>query len=158
MNDKGQDKQRHVRDSIVVDAEPAVIFAILANPREHRNFDGSETVNGVLKAPDQLKLGDTFTMRMRIGVPYTITNTVVEYDENRLIAWKHFGGHVWRYQLEASEDHTTTVTETFDYAPSLWPLGIELLGYPRRHRDNIAASLERLKRYAESKQRSAPES
>lgn len=149
------DKELRVCDSIVINATPETIFALLIDPREHYRFDGSETVRGVLEAPETLKLGATFTMKMRIGVPYSITSTVVEYEENLRIAWQHFGRHIWRYELEPIGDHQTKVTETFDYAPSRWPRGLELLGYPQKHRKNIPETLARLKRVIESDQRSA---
>jgi hypothetical protein len=87
---------------------------------------------------------------MKMGpVPYRVTNTVVEYDENRLIAWQHFGKHRWRYELEPV-DGGTRVTETFDYSTAAWPKGIELMGYPAKHCANIDATLERLAAVVES--------
>ena len=50
-----------------------------------------------------------------MGVPYLTKNTVVEYDEDRLIAWRHLGKHRWRYELEPVEGGTK-VTETFDWS------------------------------------------
>src|SRR5206468_9221211 len=105
--------------------------------------DGSGTVKGAVQGPDRLRLGSTFGMRMRLGVPYLIRNTVVEFEENRRIAWRHFGRHVWRYQLEPVADGTR-VTETFDYSTALSPRGLEMLGFPERNRKGIAATLDRL--------------
>ncbi|MEY3616256.1 MAG: hypothetical protein RLZZ518_1259, partial [Actinomycetota bacterium] len=56
-----------------------------------------------------------FGMSMRLGLPYRITNVVVEFDEARQIGWRHFGGHVWRYLLTPVEGGTL-VTEQFDYS------------------------------------------
>ena len=53
-------------------------------------------------------------MSMKIGVPYSISNTVVEFEEGSVIAWQHFGRHIWRYRLEPVPGGTT-VTEEFDY-------------------------------------------
>jgi len=78
-------------------------------------IDGSGSVRGQLHAPARLSLGAKFGMSMRLGVPYRITNTVVEFDEARQIGWRHFGGHVWRYLLTPVEGGTL-VTEQFDYS------------------------------------------
>ena len=63
-----------------------------------------------------LTLGARFGMDMRLGpIPYRMNNTVVEFEEARLIGWRHFGGHVWRYLL-TPVDGGTMVTEQFDYS------------------------------------------
>ncbi len=83
-------------------------------------------------------------MDMRFGpLPYRISNEVVEFEENRLIAWAHFGKHRWRYQLEPVAGGTQ-VTESFDWSTSRSPRAIELMGYPKQHVRNIEATLERL--------------
>jgi len=41
-------------------------------------------------------------------------NRVVEFEENRRIAWHHFAQFVWRYELEEVEGGTM-VTESFNY-------------------------------------------
>jgi len=82
-------------------APPEKIFDVLADPSQHPVIDGSGTVKHTRgEEPSRLALGTKFGMSMRLGIPYAITNTVVEFDENRLIAWRHFGGHRWRYELE----------------------------------------------------------
>lgn len=126
-------------------APEKVIFDLLANPANHARFDGS----GMVKAPteerpERLQLGSKFAMSMTFKLlPYRIGNTVVEFDENRLIAWQHFGRHRWRYELEPSGDGTL-VTETFDWSTALVPKAIELAGYPKAHLGNIERTLERL--------------
>jgi hypothetical protein len=84
-------------------------------------------------------------MSMRIVAPYRITNVVVEFDEPHRIAWRHFGGHVWRYILEPV-DGGTLVTEQFDYATNRAPLFLAIMrAIPnnersmRRTLDNLAA-------------------
>jgi hypothetical protein len=83
-------------------------------------------------------------MRMRLGLPYTILNTVVEFEEARLIAWRHFSGHRWRWQLADLGDGRTEVTETFDWSTARSPRVIELLGFPARNRRGIEVTLDRL--------------
>lgn len=81
---------------------------------------------------------------MRLGLPYRILNTVVEYEPDRLIAWRHFSGHRWRWQLRDLGDDRTEVTETFDWSTARSPRAIELLGFPSRNRKAIEATLYRL--------------
>ncbi len=90
-------------------------------------------------------------MRM-FGLPYRISNSVVEFEQGRLIAWRHFGGHRWRYELEPTADGGTRVTETFDYSRygSLPAAGLRLAGFPERNRAGIAATLVRLEAAAEA--------
>jgi uncharacterized protein YndB with AHSA1/START domain len=134
---------RSVSHSVTVPAPPEEIFDLLADPRRHAEIDGSGMVRGDLRAPDRLSYGATFSMRMRLIVPYLITNTVVEFAENRLIAWRHVGRHIWRWELEPEGDGTR-VTETFDWSTALSPRALELLGYPQRNSEAIRKTLARL--------------
>jgi len=100
-----------VSESRVIAADPQAIFDIVADPAMHPVMDGSGTVQAVQEsAPPRLELGATFGMDMKLGAPYKITNEVVEFEEGRRIAWKHFNGHVWRYLFEPV-DGGTKVTE-----------------------------------------------
>ena len=107
--------RRIISVSQFVPASPAAIFELLATPAKHSEIDGSGSVNGSLSGPARLSLGAKFGMSMRIGLPYRITNEVVEFEEAKRIGWRHFGGHVWRYLLEQVEGGTM-VTEQFDYS------------------------------------------
>ena len=84
-------------------------------------------------------------MGMRMGVPYVIKNEVVEFEPDRLIAWRHVGRHRWRYRLEPVEGGTR-VTETFDWSTARFPKGIEIMGYPSKHPAGMERTLERLDR------------
>lgn len=137
-------KDRTVSVARVINASPSEIFDVLADPSRHAEFDGSGTVKGSRDdAPERLALGSKFGMNMRIVVPYAMGNTVVEFEEDRLIAWSHFGKHRWRYELEP-HDEGTLVTETFDWSTSVAPWFIEAVGYPTRHEASIEQTLERL--------------
>jgi len=138
--------QRQISVTATVRAPADRIFDLLADPAQHARLDGSGTVAALrTPAPARLALGTTFGMNMRMaGVPYHITNRVVEFEENRLIAWRHFSGHRWRWQLAAVDEQTTTVTETFDWSTAGAPLVLELLGFPERNRKGIVATLDRL--------------
>lgn len=136
--------EKLVSGSRIIEADAAEIFAVIQDPRRHGDFDGSGTVKDAqLSAPDKLELGSKFGMKMRNGLPYVMTSNVVEFEQDRCIAWAHFGGHRWRYELEPV-DGGTRVIESFDWSTSKAPWFIEMVGYPDRHRVNIAATLERL--------------
>ncbi len=133
-----------VRVSHLVPAEPGAIFELLADPSQHALIDGSGTVrSAATSAPERLTLGSKFGMSMKLGVPYKITNEVVEFDEPRLIAWRHLGGHVWRYTLEPAEGGTR-VTEEFDARTARSQRVLRLMGAFDRNRRSIEATLERL--------------
>ncbi|MFZ8998388.1 MAG: SRPBCC family protein [Ilumatobacteraceae bacterium] len=135
---------RSVSGSKVIAADPGPIFDLLADPARHGEIDGSGTVLAVRGGSRRLALGSKFGMDMKLGpLPYRISNEVVEFEENRRIAWAHLGGHRWRYELEPVEGGTE-VTETFDWSTARSPKFIELMGYPKKHPANIAATLDRL--------------
>ena len=99
---------------IVINAPAEKIFAILSNPHRHKEIDGSRTIQENISGPDKLVLGSKFGMQMHLGIDYRIRNTVVEYRENQLIAWRHLGRWIWRYELVNIGPQQTQVTETFD--------------------------------------------
>ena len=133
-----------VSASRFVPAPAAAIFDLLADPANHPLIDGSGSVKAVgASAPSRLSLGATFGMDMKVGVPYKITNTVVEFEEDHLIAWRHFGGHVWRYRLGPAEGGTE-VTEEFDWTNARSRLFLQLMGYPEKNRKAMVRTLERL--------------
>ena len=136
--------------SIVIDAPAARIFDALADPAQHPRFDGSGTVQASVKGPRRLALGDHFGMSMRLGVPYRIDNVVVEFEEDRRIAWRHMGRHRWRYELTDLGDGRTLVTETFDGSTALFPPALLLMNAYDNNQTAILKTLVRLKAYVES--------
>ncbi len=126
----------------IVDAPAQAIFDLLADPSMHPVLDGSGSVRASHAGnPARLSLGATFGMDMRIAAPYTITNTVVEFDEPTLIAWRHFNGHVWRYRLEDGGDGRTRVTEQWDPTRARGQRVLRLLRFPRRNRIGMEQTL-----------------
>ena len=106
----------------VIAAPPEPIFDLLADASRHRDIDGSGTVREAKGPPERLALGSTFGMSMKLGIPYSMVSTVVEFEENRRIAWQTRGptplgrfvaGRIWRYELEPVEGGTR-VRETWD--------------------------------------------
>ena len=145
---------RRISHTTVIDADPATVFDVLADPSQHSLFDGSDSVRGRMGGPPRLYLGARFSMRMRWGAPYVISNTVVEFEEDRRIAWRHMARHIWRYELRAIGREgavQTEVTETFDWSPA--PLGFtyDRLGWLARNDQAISATLQRLKVLIESR-------
>ena len=129
----------------LVAAPPAVVFDYLRRPANHQAISGDGTVKGTLDGPEVLELDSKFGMRMRLGVPYRIHSTVTEFEQDRLIAWRHPGGHVWRWSLEPTDDgRATSVTETFDMSTAKFPPALRLFGYPERHRKNVVDSVTKL--------------
>ena len=106
-----------------IPAGPAAIFALVADAARHPEIDGSGSVRGVKAgAPQKLSLGATFGMSMKQGIAYSMVSTVIEYEEDRRIAWqsrptgfvgKFVGGRIWRYELEPVEGGTL-VRESWD--------------------------------------------
>ncbi|MEX1104879.1 MAG: SRPBCC family protein [Ilumatobacteraceae bacterium] len=106
----------------IIPAPAAAIFALLADPERHRDIDGSGTVREAPGGSQLLTLGSTFGMKMKMGLPYSMVNTVVEFEPDRRIAWQTakklgplgtMGGRIWRYELEPVEGGTL-VRETWD--------------------------------------------
>jgi hypothetical protein len=148
--DTGNPKIKAAR--IVIAATPATIFNILANPHRHIEIDGSQTIRSNISGPERLSFGSKFGMAMRLGINYRIKNKVVEFKENELIAWRHFGQWRWRYELKDLGNGSTEVTETFDgsYAPGLAQLWLKYRdAYPWTQKA-VAKSLVRLKEVAEN--------
>ncbi len=138
------DPSRIVSRSIIVPAPAQLIFDLLADPRRHGEIDGSGSMQSAqLDAPERLSLNATFGMKMKIGLPYKITNTVVEFEETKTIAWRHFGGHIWRYILEPV-DGGTNVTEQFDWNKSKSPLVLKLRNSPQENAKSMEKTLENL--------------
>ncbi len=122
------------------------IFELLADPRRHHEIDGSDMVQAArVGGPERLSMGAKFGMDMKFGpIPYRITNEVVTFEEGREIAWRHFGHHVWRYELTPVDEHTTEVTERFEWGEARVPAMYPLAKYPQQHDGNIERTLERL--------------
>jgi uncharacterized protein YndB with AHSA1/START domain len=136
-----------------IDAPPEAIFELLTDPSRHRDIDGSGSVRDPKGEPERLELGSTFGMSMKIGLPYSMVSTVVEYEPNRRIAWqttgptaigKHVGGRIWRYELEPVDGGGTLVRESWDIRhESAFTKPVVRRGASAT-RKNMAATLERI--------------
>lgn len=141
------DASHSISVSRVIAADAQALFDLVADPTLHHVIDGSGSVKGARGKTGKLALGDKFSMNMRIGVPYLITNTVVEYEEGRRIAWAHIGGWRWRFEFEPTDDGTL-VTETFDWSTSRAGAYLSLIKAPSRNRGAMERTLGRLDAFA----------
>lgn len=128
----------------LIPARAEHLFEIVADPAKHTLIDGSGTVQKSLSGnPKRLELGATFGMGMKMGKRYKMDNTVVEFEEGRRITWKPHGNYVWRYSFEPQGEQTL-VTEEWDARTARGRRIMGLLGFPRRNRRGMRATLERL--------------
>jgi uncharacterized protein YndB with AHSA1/START domain len=136
----------------LIPSPPEPIFDLIADPHRHPDIDGSGTVRGCKGEHQRLVLGSTFGMSMKLGIPYSMVSTVIEFDENRVLAWqtrgptaigKYVGGRIWRYELEPVEGGTL-VRESWDItqeSPMTRPMVRKAAADTRK---NMAATLARI--------------
>jgi len=144
----------------VIKAPAAQIFALLTDAGKHASIDGSDSVNHAAQASVPLSMGAKFPMAMRgrketLFIPYRTSNTVIEYEPDRRIAWKttamggRFGGRIWRYELSPS-DGGTLVRETWDVSQDKQKWMITSASMPTLTERGMRATLERIARLLES--------
>jgi uncharacterized protein YndB with AHSA1/START domain len=141
---------RRVSRSVEVAAPAAELFAMAADPRRHRELDGSGTVRDNINAPAELAVGSKFSTKMKMfGVPYRITSRVTALKPNALVEWRHPAGHSWRWEFESLSPTSTRVTETFDYhdagALKNTLKYYELMGFAKANASGIEATLGKLR-------------
>jgi uncharacterized protein YndB with AHSA1/START domain len=150
----------------VIKAPAASIFAIVADASRHPEIDGSGSVKGPKgDAPEHLTLGSTFGMAMKAGVPYTMSNTVIEFEPDRRIAWqtslsgplgRFIGGRIWRYELEDA-DGGTLVRETWDITQDKQRLMLKVGPVSKVTADAMSKTLGRLAELTECESEPGPE-
>ncbi|TLP75738.1 SRPBCC family protein [Nesterenkonia sphaerica] len=136
-----------VQASDTIDAPAARIFELLADPAKQAQWDGNNNVGEAESGQQVSAVGDVFTVRLTNDK--VRDNHVVEFAQDRLIAWKPANegqapaGHLWRWQLEERGDGTTVVTHTYD-----WSELTDQARLPKARSIDasyLAASIERLK-------------
>ena len=136
---------RRVACRVVVDAPASAVFDLVADPHRHGELDGSGTVGEKVKGPHRLTKGAKFNVAMKqFGVPYAITSTVTELEEDRVVEWRHPLGHHWRWEMAELDGGRTQVTETWDYRGNKAAKVLELTGYPKKNEAGIRSTLEAL--------------
>jgi len=114
----------YYKAQLIIDQPAIKIFEFIANPANHSLMDGSGMVKGRTSGPKKLYLGAKFGMRMRYGIPYAIRNQVIEFEDQRVIAWRHILRNIWRYELTPLSADSTLVAESWDGRNALlknWP-------------------------------------
>ena len=137
----------------LIHAPAEAIFALLADASKHPLIDGSGTVKKAKAGgPARLALGTKFGMSMKMGIPYPMVSTVVEFEDNRRIAWqsrppgfpgKLAGGRIWRYELEPQADGTL-VRESWDISEDHQRRFFRRGNMGEQTRKNMAKTLERI--------------
>ncbi len=134
-----------VSASADVDAPAADVFDWLARPDSHVLLDGSGHVRGPVRSGRRMRaVGDGFWMRMRWVVPYVVRSRVSEFEEGRLIAWNHFAGHRWRWEVAEREGGGSRVTETFDASRAGAKEQYHRLGFPDGYREVLERSVAKV--------------
>ena len=108
-------------------APAADIFAVLTDPHGHVAIDASGMLQDATGEPAR-QVGDRFVVHMDREAlndfpmgKYDVTVDIVEYEQDRLIAWTILGqikpqiGHVYGYRLEPTDDGTV-VTSFYDWS------------------------------------------
>ena len=136
----------------VIPATPESIFDLVADPSRHPEIDGSGTVKQARETPGRLSAGSTFGMSMQMGIKYSMVNTVIEFEDNRRIAWqakpggfagKLVGGRIWRYEFEPVEGGTR-VRESWDISEDHQRPFLKLGGLPEKTKANMEKTLARI--------------
>lgn len=123
-----------IQVSKTVDAGPEQMFAVLATPRRHQEFDGANMLRGVEGSSGQVTgTGDEFIMNMENDLlgAYQMKNTVVAFEPNHKIGWApslhpfdgytdklgdvKATGHTYTWELEPAGSGTK-VTQTYDWS------------------------------------------
>ncbi len=126
---------------------------MVSDASRHREFDGSgAVVQPKSGEPTKLALGITFGMSMKLGVPYSTKNTVIEFERDKRIAWqtvlsgplgRFIGGRIWRYDLAPTEGGTK-VTESWDITQDKQKMFLSNDKVAQATSDSMTKSLEKL--------------
>jgi hypothetical protein len=143
----------------VIDAPASAIFAIVSDASRHHEIDGSGSVVKEKEGtPAALHLGSVFGMSMKLGVPYSTSNTVIEFERDRRIAWQTrmagplgrlLGGRIWRYELEPVNGGTK-VTESWDLSQDKQAFFLKNPKIGQHTAASMSKSLDRLAEITES--------
>ena len=108
------------------------IFQVLIDPTSHLAMDGSGMVRGAVSDTPVSGVGDVFVIKMFYVEhgDYEMNNHIVEYEQDRRIAWEPEAGHGhpdaasptavrrwgqrWIYDLVPDGPEATIVTEIYD--------------------------------------------
>ena len=89
---------------------------------------------------------------MKMGIGYSMVNTVIEFEDNRCIAWQArppgfigqiSAGRIWRYELEPVEGGTR-VRESWDVSKDHQRRLLKMGGLPKKTQGNMEKTLDRI--------------
>src|SRR2546430_896894 len=95
------------------------IFELIVDPVQQPRWDGNDNLAEAPAGQRVCALGEVFIMTTTKG--HVRENHVVEFDEDRRIAWRPAEpnqdppGHLWRWELEPIDSTRTRVTHTYDW-------------------------------------------
>ena len=109
-----------------IEAPASVIFALLAHPDRHPEFDGSAMLRTGASNEVISGVGDVFVTKMYFTSmgDYEMHNRIVIFEQDRCIAWEPGNpelarnGSRWRFDLVPDGPNATVVTETYDCTDS----------------------------------------
>lgn len=139
-----------------IPAPPSEIFALLPDPKRHKETEPGDWVRDAATSDVISGVGDVFVMNMYIdarGGHYVMHNTVTSFDPDRTIEWEpgqldetgeiSSGGWRWRYDL-APVGEDTEVTLRYDWSATPAEVAAEIGGMPPFGRRFLGASLASL--------------
>jgi hypothetical protein len=135
-----------------VDVSAAALFAVLADPGRHAEFDGSGTVQARPGSPLITGVGEVFTMAMSapdLG-DYQSENHVIVFEPGLRIAWettrdgKTPPGFYWSWDLEPLSASRTRVVHIYDWERVADPAVLARVNFPRVKPAEMTATVNRL--------------
>lgn len=130
----------------VVEAQPARVFAMIADPAVQPRWDGNDNLRSAGDGQRVRAVGDVFVMTLSGGA--VRENHVVEFEEERRIAWRPAEpgrrppGHLWRWELLPLDGCRTLIRHTYDWSELSDPQRFERARATTAER--LQASVERL--------------
>ena len=112
-------QDRIVSASRAISGSAERIFALIADPSRHSEWDGNGNVASSAPGQRVHQVGDVFKTTLTGGE--IRENHIVEFIEASQIAWlpaevrKPPPGHLWRFQLSQVNPTLTNVTHTYDW-------------------------------------------
>ena len=130
MADLDVERER-LRARATIDAPPAAVFAVLADPTRHAGIDGTGWVTDAVDRSTLTRVGQVFRMAMyHRDAPngaYRTANEITALETGRVIAWRTgeidegtgaltFAGWWWRYDLAPAGPGRNEVVHTYDWS------------------------------------------
>ena len=141
-----------VTAEIDIAAPAEAVFELIADPQRQPEWDGNDNLGSAVDGQRIREAGTSFITTLTKGVDRE--NHIVDFVEGRRIAWKpsEVGGEPfgqkWVWEIEPIGDESCRARQTYDWTELRDPQRL-----PRAQStqvDNLTASLEGLKRLAES--------